>query len=690
MTSTGSGAGTATTDLVLLAQAGDRAALDELVTTHLPLIYNVVGRALNGDSDVDDLVQDTMMGIIRGLPELREPGRFRSWAVTIAYRRMQEHYRQRYRTSYRTVFRRVETDIPDPQADFAERTVSELALQGQRRELAQAARWLETADRHLFSLWWQEGAGELTRAELARAIDATPQHTAVRLQRMRQRLDGTRGLLRALNARPRCADLDDLVKTWDGRADSRWRKRLTRHTRDCAQCRPYARDLVSGESLLQGIGLVAVPALLLTKLPGAAAVNVVAVGKVSALFNSVAGKSAAAVGAAVITLGGVTYPLWTGPSSPAPVAPGLSSPAPSATAPATAVPTTSIIQSPTPTPTSTRTYAGVSTADLYVAPNGDDAARGSLAQPFATLEKAVSVVRPGQTIALRRGVYRSSQTLHIDTSGTSERRIVLSGYRDERPVLDLSGLPQDQWGIVQTGDFWTVQGLEITNAPSHAYMCESCHDNVFRRLDSHGNGASGLMLRGAGTSGNSIVNSDLHDNHDGLGIMYGAGTGNRISGVRTYRNQVEGIDLGGFTGPVSVRGTWSFGNGNGFTLGGGGTVVDVAHVLTDNAAWDNRGLGFNEEGNTGALELTRNTAYRNGVAGFWLPGSPAVLTRNLAAKNPDDAFSASARQVDNDWTATGFASLDPAGAEAGRRRDGSLPRTRFLVPSVARGARMNY
>ncbi|GAA3638557.1 hypothetical protein GCM10022223_66990 [Kineosporia mesophila] len=684
MTSTGSG--TATTDLVLLAQSGDRAALDELVTTHLPLIYNVVGRALNGDSDVDDLVQDTMMGIIRGLPELREPGRFRSWAVTIAYRRMQEHYRQLHRTSYRTVFRRVEADIPDPQADFAERTVSELALQGQRRELAQAARWLETADRQLFSLWWQESSGELTRADLARAIAATPQHAAVRLQRMRQRLDGTRGLLRALNARPRCPDLDALVKIWDGRADSRWRKRLTRHTRDCAQCRPYARDLVSGESLLQGIGLVAVPAVLLTRLPGAATVNAVAVGKVSSLLTSVAGKGAVVAGAAAITLGGVTYPLWTGPSSPAPASPGLSSPAPHPTAPTTAVPTTST----TPTPTSTRTYAGVSTADLYVAPNGDDDARGSRAQPFATLEKAVSVVRPGQTIALRQGVYRSSQTLHIDTSGTAKRRIVLSGYRDERPVLDLSGLPHDQWGIVQTGDFWTVQGLEITRGPSHAYMCESCHDNVFRRLDSHGNGASGLMLRGEGTFGNRIANSDLHDNRDGLGIMYGNGVGNRISGVRTYRNQVEGLDLGGFTSPVTVRGSWSFGNGNGFTLGGGGTAVHVAHVLTDNAAWDNRGLGFNEEGNTGALELTRNTAYRNGVAGFWLPDSPAVLTRNLAARNPDDAFSASARQVDNDWTATGFASLDPAGAEADRRRDGSLPRTRFLVTATARGARMNY
>ncbi len=36
--------------------AGDRDAVDELVTTHLSLIYNIIGRALDGHPDVDDLV----------------------------------------------------------------------------------------------------------------------------------------------------------------------------------------------------------------------------------------------------------------------------------------------------------------------------------------------------------------------------------------------------------------------------------------------------------------------------------------------------------------------------------------------------------------------------------------------------------------------------------------------------------
>jgi DNA-directed RNA polymerase specialized sigma24 family protein len=45
---------------LIAAQAGDGQALDDLISEYLPLIYNIVGRALNGHADVDDVVQETM------------------------------------------------------------------------------------------------------------------------------------------------------------------------------------------------------------------------------------------------------------------------------------------------------------------------------------------------------------------------------------------------------------------------------------------------------------------------------------------------------------------------------------------------------------------------------------------------------------------------------------------------------
>ena len=42
--------------VVRAARAGDREASEQLLRDCLPLVYNIVGRALDGHSDVDDVV----------------------------------------------------------------------------------------------------------------------------------------------------------------------------------------------------------------------------------------------------------------------------------------------------------------------------------------------------------------------------------------------------------------------------------------------------------------------------------------------------------------------------------------------------------------------------------------------------------------------------------------------------------
>ena len=76
--SRGSGPGLQT---VIAAQEGDEGALENLLSAYLPLVYNIVGRALNGHADVDDVVQETMIRVVRSVRDLRDPGAFRSWLV---------------------------------------------------------------------------------------------------------------------------------------------------------------------------------------------------------------------------------------------------------------------------------------------------------------------------------------------------------------------------------------------------------------------------------------------------------------------------------------------------------------------------------------------------------------------------------------------------------------------------------
>src|ERR1700730_15397867 len=121
---------------VIAAQAGDEHALGTLLSEYLPLVYNIVGRALGGHADVDDVVQETMLHALHGLSDLREPASFRSWLVVIAMRQGRNRHRAEQRTAEPA------DGVADPGADFVGLTIARLHLADQRRDLAEATRWL--------------------------------------------------------------------------------------------------------------------------------------------------------------------------------------------------------------------------------------------------------------------------------------------------------------------------------------------------------------------------------------------------------------------------------------------------------------------------------------------------------------------------------------------------------------------
>jgi RNA polymerase sigma factor (sigma-70 family) len=246
------------TATVIAARSGDQRALDALVGEYLPLIYNIVGRALLGHADVDDVVQETMLRIVDGLPRLREPDSFRSWAVAIAMSQVRDRHRRQVQAPLVGDWADP-IDTADPGADFADLAITRLRLSGQRQEVAEATRWLDHDDRELLSLWWLEAAGQLDREEVVDALHLTKQHAAVRIQRMKAQLDAARAVVRALAVRPRCPELHAIVTSWDGRPSALWRKRLARHTRECERCDRAWMDMVAAERLLAGISLVPVP-----------------------------------------------------------------------------------------------------------------------------------------------------------------------------------------------------------------------------------------------------------------------------------------------------------------------------------------------------------------------------------------------------------------------------------------------
>src|SRR3954452_22903281 len=243
------------TATVVAARAGDPVAVDRLVAGYLPLVYTIVGRALEGHADVDDVVQETMIRVLRNLGELREPEAFRSWLVAITVRQVRDRFRLRGAAPDTPLV----PDLRDPGADFTDLAITRLELSGQRRETAEATRWLDEDNRELLSLWWLEAAGELTPDGIVAATAVPRQHAAVRIQRMKGQLETARVVVRALAAQPVCPDLRLVTVHWDGIPSALWRKRIARHTRDCAYCSPAWLNLVAAERLLAGMALIPVP-----------------------------------------------------------------------------------------------------------------------------------------------------------------------------------------------------------------------------------------------------------------------------------------------------------------------------------------------------------------------------------------------------------------------------------------------
>ncbi|NEC88175.1 right-handed parallel beta-helix repeat-containing protein [Streptomyces sp. SID12501] len=354
---------------------------------------------------------------------------------------------------------------------------------------------------------------------------------------------------------------------------------------------------------------------------------------------------------------------------------------------------------------------------LGLSPDGASAAGTTVTvSSTAELESAVKNAMAGSVIQVRAGTYYPTATLKSTANGTSSARITLQAYGAEKVRIDGSKLPAGSWLAGIYGDHWTVQNLTFQNSPAQGFVVTSSVGGIFRNLVTARNGDSGFTLRGDGTSDNLVQNLDSYLNYDpaghgqnadGLAIKFGSGTGNRITGARLYDNADDGLDLWQFSTPVTIEHTWAFGNGknrwsdsafegngNGFKLGGGG--ASVAHVVNNNAAWDNNLHGFTENSNTGAILLNRNTAYANAQSGFYFATGKARLARNLAVSNKGglSKLGSSTVSAANNWdsgvSTPTLKSKDATTVYGARQSNGSLPATTFLVvASTVIGSTMN-
>ena len=289
--------------------------------------------------------------------------------------------------------------------------------------------------------------------------------------------------------------------------------------------------------------------------------------------------------------------------------------------------------------------------EYYVAPTGSDSNPGTLAAPFATLQKGADTAVAGDTVWLRGGTYKittpksSGAGIELSKSGTSDtNRIKYWAYAGETPLFDFSNLQIQNgaytFGIVISGNWLHLKGIEECCVPMNTKanngFANNGSNNILELLNAHNNQGSGIQV-GSGP-GNLALNCDSHDNFDpgstngggagedadGFGVHGGSGTvGTTIRGCRAWWNSDDGYDFLSDESPVTIENSWAMGagysnygtgaggNGNGFKVGSSKT--GIRHTVMNCVAWKNKANGFYANHSSGGNTWYNNTSFQNGT-----------------------------------------------------------------------------
>ena len=132
---------------------------------------------------------------------------------------------------------------------------------------------------------------------------------------------------------------------------------------------------------------------------------------------------------------------------------------------------------------------------FYVSPSGSDTNGGTIAEPFHTLGYAMSVLRPGDTLFVRGGIYAQKVAPTL-VPGTSTQPITVASYQAE------SALIQGSLSLTNPS-YWTIRGLDVIA-------------NVFGKQ-------SGGLVRFNGGTGWSFESSNVRRARGGSGIVVTGG-----------------------------------------------------------------------------------------------------------------------------------------------------------------------
>jgi RNA polymerase sigma-70 factor (ECF subfamily) len=160
---------------------GDRAAVQALLVEILPQVRNLVRYLVRGDTDVDDIAQDALVAVFRGLPNYRGDGAFQSWVNRIVAR-----------TTFASLRKRQKNPATPRHNEVPELVAATPGNEDymRRRQVARLLDTLPEAQRHVLVLHYVLG---MTVPEVGAELDLPTETVRSRLRLGKARLREGRG-----------------------------------------------------------------------------------------------------------------------------------------------------------------------------------------------------------------------------------------------------------------------------------------------------------------------------------------------------------------------------------------------------------------------------------------------------------------------------------------------------------------
>ncbi len=160
--------------------ARDEAAFQRLVRMHGQRLSTFIGRLTGWHTDVEDLLQETLLKVWDNAHKYNERGSLLSWLMQIAVNRVKNHFRatNRLKRHLENFAKFKYSSVPTAVAPHSSATELDPAL-------AQALQQISLADRKLIVMYYLE---ELPADQLSQTENISLETLHVRLHRARNRL----------------------------------------------------------------------------------------------------------------------------------------------------------------------------------------------------------------------------------------------------------------------------------------------------------------------------------------------------------------------------------------------------------------------------------------------------------------------------------------------------------------------